>query len=362
MANILIYGGSFDPIHNGHIKVAKKIKKALSIDKVVFELAKAPRWKTPNVDSFHRLNMLKIALEPYKDFDIDLYEFDSKEEVNYSYNTILYFKKKYPNDKLFFLIGYDQLNKFHDWYNADELSKLVQVMAYNRKTNEELNIDNIKKYNIKIINGPYYNVSSTRIRDFKSIDVNPNVLRYILDNRLYFAKEIQEYLSIDRYNHSVEVALLAKLIAHANKLNDFNAFKIGLLHDIGKEVDLNQSLEIMNKHFKEYVNYPKFSYHQFVGSYLAYKDFGVNKKEELEAIEYHATGKKDMSPLGMVIYASDKIEPTRGFDSRKLIEGMIKDYYQGFVEVLKANKIYLLEHGKDIYNQLTLDCMNQYLK
>ena len=150
MKKILIYGGSFDPIHNGHIKVAQRVKTALGIDKVVFELASSPRWKSPSVDSKHRLNMLKMAIEPYKDFEYDLFEYNSKEEINYSYHTALYFKKKYPECELFMLIGYDQVNKLHDWYEIDKLSELVNIVAYNRKEEEVLSTKNIKKYNLSI--------------------------------------------------------------------------------------------------------------------------------------------------------------------------------------------------------------------
>ena len=361
MGRILIFGGSFDPIHNGHIKIARRVMKNLHIDMVYFELAASPRWKTPNVSSKDRLNMLKLAIDGIKGFAIDTYELDSNKEINYSIDTVRYFKNKFPHDEIYFLIGYDQLNKLHDWYKIDELANLAHLVAYNRKDNQVLNKDNIDKYHVQIVEGPYYNVSSTMIRDFKSIDVSKNVLRYILDNRLYYASKVQSYLSIHRYNHSVEVALLALEIAKNNKLNKLNTFKAALLHDIGKDIDINIAKTIMEEHFKDYLNMPKFSYHQFIGSYLAKHDFNVKSKEVLEAIKYHATGKANMGKIGKVVYAADKIEPTRGFDSSSLISACINDYEVGFIEVLKSNKEYLLAHNADINNELTLQCMTQYL-
>lgn len=360
MARILIYGGSFDPIHNGHIKVAKRVKTALSIDKVVFELAKAPRWKTPHVESKHRLNMLKMAIEPYSDFEYDLFEYNSKEEVNYSYNTALYFKSKYPHDELYMLIGYDQVNQLEDWYEIDKLSTLVHILAYNRKE-EVLNIKNIEKYHVTIIKGPLYNVSSTKVRDFKSLELNENVLRYILDNRLYFASKVKNFLSDKRYEHSVSVALLALNVAKHNKINKLKTFQAALLHDIGKEVEINTSKRIMEKYYQEFLDLPSFATHQFVGEYLARKEFNVKSREVLEAIKYHATGNKEMNKIAMIIYAADKIEPTRGFDSSALIRSVIDNYKDGFIEVLAANREFLLKHRGDISNRLTDACMKQYL-
>lgn len=361
MSRILIFGGSFDPIHNGHIKVANKVKKNLQIDKVYFELAASPRWKTPNVSSKDRLNMLKLAIEGIKCFDIDTYELDSNKEINYSIDTVKYFKNKFPNDEIFFLIGYDQVNKLHDWYKIDELANLANLVAYNRKDNQKLNEENIIKYHVQIVEGPYYNISSTMVRNFKSIEVNKNVLRYMLDNRLYYASKAQNFLSVHRYDHSVEVALLALEIAKSNKLNKLNVFKAALLHDIGKDIKEEESLKIMQTYFKEYMDLPHYAYHQFVGSYLAKKEFGVSNIEIVEAIKYHCTGNSNMGNIAKVVYASDKIEPTRGFDSSMLIKGCMENYETGFIKVLEANREYLLSKNANINDKLTNACMSYYL-
>ena len=127
----IIYGGSFDPIHNGHIQMALKAKEVTNADKVIFLLSKRPRWKNPLEDENHRLNMLKLALKDVSWAEIDLTEYNSLEDVNYTYRTILKIKNKYPGD-LYFLIGGDNVNQLSDWYEIDNLSKAVKLIAIAR--------------------------------------------------------------------------------------------------------------------------------------------------------------------------------------------------------------------------------------
>ena len=111
--NKIIFGGTFDPIHNGHLRIAKAIQ--INFDgELIFVPSKSPRWKTPLTDANHRLNMLKIAISDYQiNGTIENYELESEADINYSIDTVKYLKNKYPNDKLLFVIGADQVNKFH---------------------------------------------------------------------------------------------------------------------------------------------------------------------------------------------------------------------------------------------------------
>ena len=87
----------------------------------------------------------------------------------------------------------------------------------------------------------------------------------------------------------------------------------------------------------------------------------IQDEEIIEAIICHATGKKDMNSFDKIIYASDKIEPSRGYDSTKLIDACMKSYEKGFLKVLKENKIYLESKGYETDNKLTKECYKEYL-
>ena len=360
--NKIIFGGAFDPIHNGHINMAINAAKTLN-GEVIFVPARISVWKNSSCPSKEKIEMLNLAIENQPSLSIDTFEINSDQEVNYSIDTVRYFKNKYPNDKLYYLIGADQVNEFHRWKEAEELSSLAQIVFYSRPGYQSDN-KNIKTYKMMEINGSGIEVSSTDIRDFRSFELPYKVLLYIVEHNLYKGMEIMHMLLSDkRLNHSIEVAKLAYKIAVRNDFHDpMKAFVAGLFHDIGKETPDPIVENIMRSNYLEYINMPQFSYHQFVGEYLAQAKFGINDKEILDAIRNHATGNKDMSELSKIIYAADKIEPTRGFDSKDLIDAMMKGVDSGFKIVLEANKEFLLSHHKNINNSLTSICFEQYLK
>ncbi len=365
MANFILFGGTFDPIHNGHIRIALNASLKLNAD-VIFVPARSPRWKTPLTSSKHRLNMLKLALkECPSGSKISEYELNNNDDINYTINTVRYFKNKYPNDNFYLIIGADQVNQFPKWKNAEEIAKLAKIVFVARPT-YKLNQMVIQTYNM--IDLSYLKsgeVSSSKIRELKSIDTPSSIRRYIEANRLYYVNELAKYLDEHRLNHSIEVAELALSIAKANKLKNIEKYYFAaLLHDVGKSslYDGEKGLKFMKEHYPEYIDLPPFSYHQFISEYLAKTVFNIHDEEMLSAIKYHCTGNKDMNPIAMVVYASDKIEPTRGFDSTFLISSCLQNYKQGFIDTLIDNKKYLLSHNKDILNRLTNACFNMYIE
>ena len=363
MERLIIFGGTFDPIHKGHIRIARHASLLLNAD-VVFVPAKIPRWKEPEASTEDRLNMLRDALKEdfSPSFSISSCELERPGNITYSIDTVRYFKEKYPNRELFLLIGADEVNKFPNWHEAEKLCKLAKIIFVNRP---DIQIDNkiLNKYKMVSLN--FFesgSVSSSKIRNLQEMDCPTSVIHYIEDHDLYFMKRLHSYLGEKRLNHSLSVAHVAYAIAKANKLpNPGRAYVAGALHDIGKELNKNEAKEIMEREFPEYKDYPSFSYHQFVGSYLANKEFGIEDETIIDAIRYHCTGKAHMSPLAKIIFASDKIEPTRGYDSSKMIQDCLDDYYVGFLHVIKENYAFLSKKGGVDSTELSKECYSEYL-
>lgn len=360
MKRIIYFGGSFDPIHNAHLKLAEIAYKALNANKCYFVLAKNPRWKEPSTTPKDRLNMLKLALKGHRNFKICLDEYYSDSEITYTYETM---KKitEHNHNEIYYLIGSDQLQVLDKWYKIDDLCKIVKFVVFKR-SNYPLNMDNMKKYHVQELIFDEIDLSSTKVRFLNNLDCPKPVLDYIAEHELYYTNILKNYISVKRLKHSFSVASLAYDIAKANKKDPYKAYHAGLIHDIAKGMNEEEASEMMKKFFPEYESkVGKWGYHQFLAVVIAKNIFKIEDEEVLEAIEFHATGKKHMSPLAKIVFCADKIDPSRGWNSKKFIKACKKDYKKGFKEVLLDNIRYFKSHNIDYKNELTLECYKYYI-
>ncbi|MCH7964426.1 MAG: nicotinate-nucleotide adenylyltransferase [Bacteroidetes bacterium] len=133
MSKVGIFGGTFDPIHHGHLITAQSVREIRNLDRIIF----IPSFISPHkadVNSAspeHRMNMLKLAVEEIEFFEVSDYEI-KKEGISYTIDTLKEFKKKY--DELQFIIGYDNIFKFHTWKNPDEIMKITKILVLKRKS------------------------------------------------------------------------------------------------------------------------------------------------------------------------------------------------------------------------------------
>lgn len=191
-----LFGGTFDPIHNGHMKIARELINKNILDRVIFVVAYAPPHKDKKItNETHRLNMVKIAAGD--DFYVSDYEI-KKGGKSYSYDTLTYFSQLCKDDEIFFITGADMLLSLPNWYKADELLKNFSFIGVDRNNQLEdgkitLVNEIIKKYDAKIILTDIKtpSISSTEVRQMLkngedvSMYINENVLKYIKDNKLY---------------------------------------------------------------------------------------------------------------------------------------------------------------------------------
>lgn len=361
MEKIIIFGGSFDPIHNSHITLCKASIEAIGADKLILVPAKNPRWKIPTETIDDRLNMIKLILKDYNlNYEIEDCEIRSWKDVDYTIETLEYLKQKYPSSELFLLIGADQVNKFHLWRKAKEIASVSQIIYYPRP-GYVISENNVKKYSMQKIDGVLVDTSSTKIRDLNSLDTSLSVINYIIEHNLYFMNKVNSYLKDKRLKHSISVANLAYEVAVKNNLKmPGNYFLTGLIHDIGKNLAKVQEREIMEKYFRKYCYYPEYSFHQFTSVSIAIKEFAITDDYILDAIQCHCTGKPNMSDLAKVIYACDKIEPLRGYDSGYMIDAMMKDFREGFKLVLNENIKFLQESNHFQLSEATRECFEFY--
>lgn len=193
-----IFGGTFDPIHTGHIIVAQEVKFALSLKEFFFVPAGQP-WLKMNrnvTDAHHRLNMLRIALHTASDFKISCCEVERKGPT-YTIDTMKEFRRDYGGEPVYFIVGFDTLAELYLWKDAGELIEACNIVAMSRKYSGEIDFNKLEKdlpgisRRIKIVEVPGIDISSSKIRqrvkEGKPIKymVPPGVDNYIIENRLY---------------------------------------------------------------------------------------------------------------------------------------------------------------------------------
>lgn len=193
-----IFGGSFDPVHWGHIRPVYSAFKYFKLSYVIYLPASEPPHKKgfKFEDPFHRMAMLAIALQPYKKFKIST--FDLQNPSSKTLNSLLHFKK-ILDEEIYFILGSDSLLDFQNWYKPEEILKISKLIVLTRPKFELNKIMNklpffIKEKinsNIFFFPHPSFSISGTNIR--KLIRNNKNlenllpekVKSYIIKNNLY---------------------------------------------------------------------------------------------------------------------------------------------------------------------------------
>ena len=145
MNKIGILGGTFDPVHVEHIRLAKEAVIELGLNELIVMPTYLPPHKSDKpTDGAHRLNMLKLAFSDTPFITVSDYELN-KQGKSYTYLTVEHFREVYPNDKIYFIVGGDMLTDFKTWKNPDRILKAVDLAVFGRE-NYFTDFDGEEKY------------------------------------------------------------------------------------------------------------------------------------------------------------------------------------------------------------------------
>lgn len=166
---IILFGGTFDPIHNGHIESARYTHQYLCADKTIFIPTPHSPFKKdkPMFSGEDRINMINLSISGCDYFEVSDIEFKFT-GVRYSYYTIKYFKTLFGESAdLYWLVGQDILDSLHLWYRVDEIFSLCKMIIVPRSEEDRDVVvpDNYKNFVIKIKNFDRVSISSSDIRD-----------------------------------------------------------------------------------------------------------------------------------------------------------------------------------------------------
>lgn len=337
MKKIALFGGSFDPVHKGHIEVAKMAMKQCGCHEVWF----IPAHHTPlksqlSVDFQGRCKMLKLAIKPYHKFKICTIE-QELPSPSYTINTIKALQKIYPEVQFIWIIGDDQARQLNQWKEIDVLVKLISFVVVSRS-----NVPLECEYPHTFLENFTHPASSTLIKQgaFKYLD--KAVLRYVLKHHLYMDEVLRYHCSEKRALHSHSVARLAKELASLWGVDEQSAYLAGLLHDVCKEMNKEESLAIMNAFYPEYMGNSNKIWHQYIAMYFLKHILFIHDSKIINAVGNHVMG-KNTGKMARIIYLSDKIEPSRGYDSSVEIAMSKRDLKTACEYVETKQKAFILK-------------------
>ncbi len=323
-----VFGGSFHPVHNGHLALARHAAEALGIDRVLFVIDRIPPHKTlaEGADDAERLEILRLATADDPRFEVETVEL-AREGTSYSVDTLRELKERYPDSELYFFMGSDMLNSFTTWRSPDEIAKLAALVCTVRGGQsggeEETAEDLRKRYHANVILLEEVSpLSSTtvrnRIREALPITgmVPDRAAHYIYLHGCYQPAEIRAYydrlkkeLKPQRMEHTAYVLETAISLAERFGADPKKARIAALLHDCAKYLKEQQLLTYAD------TTPPMLPIlHAPAGADYARTAYGVTDPDVLQAIRLHTTGDAGMSLLDKVIYLADMIEPSRSYE------------------------------------------------
>lgn len=336
-----LFGGTFNPIHYGHLKAAEAVFSHFNLDKILFIPTGQPPHKNNEgiVHPEHRYLMTALAVNEYPDFLISDIECE-RAEPSYTIDTIKELKKRaHADTEFFFITGSDAIEHLQTWKSFDKLLSICTFIAVSRKGNDNKevinkNIDLLDAYPNSILFYEYDtpDISSTEIRDNlrseKSITglMPPPVEKYISKNGLYLLPvmsledlraEMEATLSEKRFRHSEGVCDGALSLAGHYGIDKRKAYLAAILHDCAKRYKEHSMIEKCSEHgiiADEYMESHPETAHGLLGAELAKSEYGVYDTDILNAIRYHTTGRPNMSNLEKIIYIADVIDPNRQLD------------------------------------------------
>lgn len=345
MRKIGIMGGTFDPIHNGHLMLGEYAKARFCLDEIWFMPNGNPPHKcneSITATTNHRVEMVRLAIADRAGFVLQPYEVEN-EDVHYSYLTMEHLKKIYPDAEFYFIIGADSLFSLERWKCPERLVKTCILLAAYRdgrdtdEMQEQIALLN-QKYDadIRLLQTPKVDVSSTDIRNRLKIGeaissmIPETVLQYINRHHLYtdeltpIRSQVRQHQKKSRFVHTLGVAETSVRLAERYGADKKKAEIAGLLHDCAKEL------------------YPGLL-HASEGAKLAQSEYSIEDKEILDAIRWHTTGRPEMTLLDKIIYVADYIEPNRSQapnldEIRRLA---MKDLDECLYTILEATLAYL---------------------
>lgn len=387
MQKIGVFGGTFDPVHKGHVRLAQLFIKELSLDRLLVIPAKIPPHKLGKeiTPAEKRLEMCHLAFDPVPGAEVSTIELDSP-EVSFTSITVQRLKGQYPDSQLYLIMGSDMLLYFEKWHDYESLLQNT-ILCCTRRTGEvgeqaemDAMVERLRQKGGRfcLLDEEPIVISSTQVKEMllEDADVSsylePDILAYITENNLYAPKDsrFMGYLSLikgklkpKRYVHSICVSQAAAALAKRYGAPVEKARVAGILHDVMKNTPDEALLQMIEGSgiilsCAERCS-PKV-WHSIAGMLYVRDELGVEDVSILGAIRYHTTAKADMSLLEKIIFVADSISAERVYPDVDFFRAMAaEDLDETVWQYLVYTVCHLAKKGRPL-SEDTLRCYNFY--
>jgi nicotinate-nucleotide adenylyltransferase len=364
-----ILGGSFNPVHIGHLFLAETALTALGYDRIILVPAYASPFKpgARGASPRDRLDMLIASIPAESRFTIDDCEI-RREGVSFTIDTVKDIIARYrPEGKPGLILGDDLARDFHQWRSAGEIAALADIIIAHRLSAENIPFP----YPCKQLDNEILALSSGNVRDRIEKGAAwtflvPSEARFIIQDRRLYGPEQPEpesrngigaeliarvehmtrsMLSPARFLHSRNVALLARDICRQFGLDAQAGYLAGIAHDMCKSLPEEELFRLTKKDGRPVSQLEKKKpslLHARAGAALLRERFGIEDRDILDAIRLHTLADPEMGPLAKAVFIADKTEISREHVNAALREiGKYPSLDALFAAVLDDNVAYL---------------------
>lgn len=381
-----IYGGTFNPIHRGHLHLLQEFSRRLNLDRVLLIPTHVPPHKAaPDLASGEdRLAMCRLAVGDRPNLQVSELEM-RREGKSFTADTLEELRSLYPQDQFYLLMGEDMFLTVEQWYRPETIFFLATVCATPRSLHGMGKLQMKKeeyesRYGARCVleNIPYLPVSSTQVREWvnQGRDITPlvpdKVAAYIQEHGIYrkgrgtmdysqYEAEVKTHLTEKRFYHSQCVAAEAARLAERYGADVEKARLAGILHDIMKDTPAEEQLKILADSGIILSNPQKRNrklWHALSGAAYIRKKLGDVSPEIVAAVECHTSGKGNMTLLEKVLFVADYISADRDYpgvdEMRRLADNSLEEaMVEGIrftVDELMGQKLPVAAESIDAYN------------
>ena len=384
---VLIYGGSFNPPHLGHIRSARTAVEALAPDVTLLIPAAIPPHKALAAETppwQRRFSMTALAageIPGGEASDIEL----RRSGPSYTSDTLRQLRERYPGAELVFLMGTDMLLTIESWHEPETVMGLASLAVFARETGREGDIAAQavhlrERYGavVYVLEGEPVTVSSTRIRamlpERKGREyLSGGVYAYIICHRLYGARPDLDWLRERAYaclkptrvEHVRGAEAMARRLAERWGADEADAAEAAILHDCTKKLGRDEQLRMCEKYGiipdKWELENDRLL-HAKTGAAFAADVFGA-PDHIAAAIRWHTTGRPDMTALEQIVFLADAVEESRRpYPALELIRRTAFEDLDAAMELCaRRTLVFLREQGEPIHPD-TARTWEYYLK